>query len=241
MKQVFIILSVILLLASFAVSEESSCPADRAAKEGYNPFADFHHILAPVWHNSWPEKDYDALLASGPDFAEKFKDIAELKPELKNKKREIEYFKYRDQLGKLVAQFNEACQSKDKETAYKIMPDLHDSFEMAASALLPIHYPEFDGFVISVNLLLESHLAKNNKEGIIGTTETLNLKAKNLNKESIPEELQEQEELILKDFEKIQKIVLQLKECCDKDDMEKFKVHASELKKSVDKFLADYI
>ena len=241
MKHMFSLFAVILLTASILSAGETSCPADRASEIGFDPFGDFHHLMAPVWHTAWAEKDYETLLAAGPKFKELFKPIAEMTPQLKSEKRLEIFNKNRTEFGKTVALFADACAIGDKEKAYEIMPHLHDTFEMTASALLPLHYPEFDGFVISFNLLNENHIPTNNIDGIKGTVETLTAKVNGLNEETIPEELLDEKTSIMEDFAKIQKMVGILQECCDKNDMEKLKKEAGELSVVIDTFVQKYI
>lgn len=241
MRKVLIGGLLFLLMAGSVMSAENSCPADRAGKQGHNPIAEFHHVLAPVWHQSWPAKDYDALLKAGPQFAERFDEIEAMNPEFNTEKKQETFLKYRKQFGMLVDAFAVACEAGDKEKAYELMPDLHDAFEMTASALLPTHYPEFEGVVISSNLLVESHLPADNIDGIKGTTETLVAKINNLTEETIPEELLEKKAEILAKFAEMKKLVAKLQECCVKDDTAGIKKTAIELSKKIDSFALTYI
>ncbi len=241
MKKLFIIAAVLLMAVSASFAGESSCPADRASKIGFDPFGDFHHLLAPVWHDAWPDKDYETLLAAGPKFEKLFEAIAEMSPKLHSEKKVETFNKNRTEFAEAVKKFAEACKAGDKEKAHELMPDLHDTFEMTASSLLPVHYPEFDGFIISFNLLNENHIPSNNIDGINGTVETLAAKVNGLNEKSIPTELQDNKAEILKDFAEINKIVLLMKECCDKKDMKKLKEHTTKLSLFLDDFVKKYI
>jgi len=241
MKKLLIIAAVLLITAMACFAGESSCPADRASAIGYNPFGDFHHLMAPVWHNAWPEKDYETLLAAGPKFEKLFVAIAEMEPKLKTEKRNKIFIKKREAFAKAVQLFADACKAGDKEKAYELMPNLHDTFEMAASSLLPLHYPEFDGFVISFNMLNENHIPSNNIDGINGTVETLVAKLDGLTAESIPSELNDKKPAMVKEFSKIKKMVAKLQECCDKKDMKKLADHAKELSLFLDEFVKKYI
>ena len=241
MRKLFFVFVMLLITATIINAGEQSCPADRASEIGFDPFGDFHHLMAPVWHTAWAEKDYETLLSAGPKFVELFKPISEMKPQLKTEKRIEVFNENRKEFAKTVALFAEACKLGDKEKAYEIMPHLHDAFEMTASSLLPLHYPEFDGFVISFNLLNENHIPTNNMDGIKGTVETLTNKVTALNETTIPKELLEEKEAILADFQSMQKMVSILQECCDKSDMDNLKVHAEELSVAIDSFVKKYI
>ncbi len=241
MKKLILIGVVLLIAASVSFAGESSCPADRATKVGFHPFGDFHHLLAPVWHNAWAEKDFKTLLEAGPKFEKLFAPIAEMNPKLKSESKLEKFKKNRIEFGKAVKLYAEACKAGDKEKAYELMPNLHNTFEMTASALLPLTYPEFDGFVISFNLLNENHIPANNIDGIKGTVATLTAKLDGLNKKTIPTELAGEKVEILKKFSEIKRMVALMQKCCDKNDMETLKGHAKELSLVLDKFVEKYI
>lgn len=240
MKKVLFIFVLLFTVSSLMAGEES-CPADLASDAGYNPFGDFHHILAPTWHGAYPEKDYDALLAAGPKFLEIFKKIEAMKPEFKNEVKKDAFYNNREKFAVIIKDYAKACEAGDKEKAYELMPQLHDSFEMTAAALLPIHYPMMEGFILSVNMLMENHIKFNNKEGIVGTTETLVIKSGGLTEESIPEELKGNKDEILTYFGTIKKIVAEMDSCCKNDDMEGAKAKAKTLSDTVDEFTKKFI
>jgi len=235
-----ICLAVMLLPLSLA-AQSSTCPADRAGEQGYDPFAAFHEIMAPAWHVAWAEKDYAALLAAGPKFVDAFAPISALKPEFKTFARKAAYARARNQFSHLVKQYSEASIKNDSMRVYELMPELHDAFEQTASVLLPVHYPEFDGMVLTVNMILETHLPKDNRPGVIGSTETLITKLEALTPETLPEELKESEEPIMDDIMNMRVIAAKMKACCENDDMKGYKEHITALDEAIHKFIDTYI
>ncbi|KAA3631935.1 MAG: hypothetical protein DWP97_12075 [Calditrichaeota bacterium] len=197
--------------------------------------------MAPAWHVAWVEKDYDALFAAGPKFEKVFTEIAEMKPVLKTDALQEKFTENRAKFATVMKTYAEACSTQDKDKVYELMPELHDAFEMTASVLLPIHYPEFDGFVISFNLLYESHLPVNNVDGIIGTSETLVTKVNNLTPETFPEELTELKEQMIAEIAEMKVLVLQIKENCDTKKYDNVKSNADLLAKKIEKFVNDFI
>jgi len=241
MKKYVLVLLSLLLLSLAAYADEKSCPAKRAADKGFEAIEEFHKVLGPAWHKSWPNKDYDALLAAGPAFAQAYTGIAELNLSFKTEKRAKTFTESRAELDSVLAKYLRACADGNKEKVYELMPALHDAFEMTASAMLPIHYPQFDGFVITMNLIMETHLPANNTEGIIGSTETLTAKAEELTEDSIPEDLAEKKEEITAELTAIRDLVSKMKECCDRQDMENYKLHLEQLNTRVNEFHNRYI
>jgi hypothetical protein len=253
MKKHLLILVALLLLVSLTQATDpadedlperghAGCPAHRAAELGHNPFEAFHKIMAPVWHGAWPDKDYDSLLAAGPTLKEAFAAIAKMKPTFKTLDRKKAFLKARDGFSKIIEMYAAAAERGDKETVYDLMPQLHDAFEMTASTLLPVSYPEIEAVVITLNLIMETHLPKNNMEGIVGSTETLVAKFDGLaDSTTIPDELKERQMDILTEIAAMNKLALQMKECCDKNDMEHYKEQATELDAKLKAFFDMYI
>ena len=66
------LLILVFLLAAFtiATADEKSCPADRAAQLGHDPFGAFHEIMAPAWHVAWPDSNFEALFEAGTAWVE---------------------------------------------------------------------------------------------------------------------------------------------------------------------------
>ena len=253
MKKHLLILAALLLIVPLTYAAEppheeepghgrAGCPADRAAQLGHDPFHTFHKIMAPAWHTAWPDKDYDALLAAGPKFKEAFSGIAKMEPTFKTKDGKKAFLKARDSFSKIIEMYAAAAKRGDKETVYDLMPQLHDVFEMTASTLLPVSYPEIEAAVITLNLIMETHLPKNNMEGIVGSTETLLAKFDGLaDTTTIPDELKGKQTDILTEIAAMKKLAQQMKECCDKNDMEQYKEHAVELDKKLKGFFEKYI
>ncbi len=251
-KHLLFVVSLLLIVPSIYAAEpppeeepgggHASCPAHRAAELGHNPFEAFHKIMAPAWHTAWPDKDYDALLAAGPEFQGAFVGIANMEPTFKTKNRKEAFLKARDSFSKIVEMYAAAAEKGNKETVYDLMPKLHDAFEMTASTLLPVSYPEIEAAMITLNLITQTHLPKKNMEGVVGSTETLVAKFDVLeDTTAIPDDLKEKKKEILTEIAAMKKLARQMKECCGKNDMEQYKEHATELDTKLKKFFEKYI
>lgn len=241
MKRIILLISLGLLMFNIASADEKLCPADRAADIGHDPFGDFHEIMAPAWHIAWPDSNFEALFEAGSAFKDKFTAIAKLEPTFKNEKRKTEFIESRKNFASLVEEYAGAADAKDKEKVYELMPRLHDAFEFTASTLLPVYFPQIEGIVITVNMILENHIPKNNMEGITGSTETLITKLKNYNSEAIPDELKEYEGNIELAFNDMLKIAMMMEKCCKDADMEGYQKHIANLDSNLKAFIEKYI
>lgn len=241
MKRCMFLVLIVLLLLSVSWADERGCPARRAADAGHKAIEAFHKVLGPAWHRSWPAKDFDALIAAGPQFTEAFEEIAALEMVFKSDTRAEVFEKNRKVFADAVAEYAAACEAGDKDKVYELMPGLHDAFEMTASAMLPVHYPEFDTFVLTMNLISETHLPSENVEGVTTATDTLVVNSQSLTEESIPLDLADKRREITADLGVIKDLAAKMKECCDKQDMATYRVHLDNLNSRVNAFITKYI
>ena len=103
----------LLLLIGSAQADESGCPAHKAAEAGFSPFDTLHQVIAPLWHNAYPDKDYQALIAAGDSLEKAFGGVAGLKPKIGNKSRLERFEKYRTELSKQVKRYAEASREEN--------------------------------------------------------------------------------------------------------------------------------
>ena len=235
-----VIVVVFILIAAGARAHED-CPADRAATAGFAPFETFHHIMAPAWHQAWPKKDYEALLAAGPKFVEAFVAIEQLKPHLKSEVRRQSFVEQRQLFGKLIIKYAEACEQADSVLVYQLMPDLHDAFEATAATLLPVSFPEFEGLVITLDIIVGTHLPGNNVKGLVGSTETLLTKMENLIVAPLPTEFEAAEDEIKPKLEMMRHLVLHMLEALYQNNIKEYIIYATELRVQTDEFIALYL
>lgn len=237
----FITVLVVLTMAAVVMAADEKCPSAQVTKAGVSEFDGFHNVIAPVWHGAYPDSNLDAMMAAGPDFEKALIPIAGIEAKMKNVSRKAAFLMNREKLANYVKRYAAACKAGYKDSLYALLPDLHEAFEKTASACLPTPYPEFDGLVVTVNLILNTHLPKNNTKGIIGSTETLVAKAKNLTVSSLPTSLRNKENVFLPEFQAIQALAGQIQECCARKDMAKYKPLAEELKGKLAAFESEYL
>lgn len=232
-----ILFAVLVLSAPYAAAQEG-CPTDQNATAGYVSFEHFHHVMAPAWHTAWPARDYVALIAAGPQFTEQFKAIEQLNPELVSPTRRPAFVEQRQQFAELVARYGDACRRSDSGLVYKLMPDLHNAFEATAATLVPVNYPEFEGLMVTIDLIVQTHLPDRNMEGLVGSTETLRTKMEHLVAAPLPETLIENENKIRPTLETLRHLVLHMLQAMYQNDIKEYIIYATELKTQAEEFIA---
>ncbi len=241
MKIILLVISLGLLIFNFTNADEKSCPSDRAADLGHDPFGAFHEIMAPTWHVAWPDSNFADLFEAGPKFKKLFKGIKNITPSTRSERRNNLFIERRKEFEKIVKEYAKAAKDNNKEKVYELMPILHEIFESTASALIPIQYPQFEGAGITCNIILKEHLPNNNMDGIIGSTETLLMKLKHLTPETIPNELKEYEPEITQSFKNMLMLTILMQKCCNEKDMESYKNHMGNLEKIMGDFIIKYL
>jgi len=232
---------VLLSLVAAVQAEDKVCPADKAAKAGYSAFEAFHKVVAPCWHQAYPDKNYDSLIAAGPGFEKAMAGIAALEPKMKNVARKGAFLMNREILAKCVKRYAAFAKEGQKDSVYAILPQLHEAFENCAGAYLPISYPEVEGIITTIDVILDTHIPKQNAEGIAGSTETLVTKTKALTTATLPESLKANEKQIVPEFVSFQAMAGQLQEASTKKDLAKVKQLASDLKAKLNAFQEAYL
>lgn len=216
--------------------DESACPSSSASKEGFAAIEKFHEIIAPVWHGSYPQKDYAAMFTAGPKFDSAFIPINKFAVVFKTEVRARTFEEHRADFRRLVKEYAGACAVADSAKVYELLPALHDAFEQTASALLPVDYPQFDGLVVTLDLIINQHLPAKNMDGIAGSTETLVNKMDGLTEQTIPPELMEKKGAIMAEFAAMKKVVADIKDCSDKKDLDDLKIQVNILQEMTKQF-----
>ena len=241
MKLGTMLLTAAMLVFMATASFGQACPADKAAEKGHNAFEEFHHVMAPAWHTAYPEKDYAALLAAGPKFAEVFTVLEVEKPEFSNEYKKARYEKQLAAFKELVTAYAAAAEAGDTSKVYELMPDVHTAFERTASATFPVTYKEFSALTVALGLITDKHLPENNEEGIVGSTDRLVEVAGLLNEETLPQMLVWDSEEVLAELAKMKELVAEMKKCCDEKDMDAYRTHAASLTAEASAFEQKYL
>ncbi|MBI5266512.1 MAG: hypothetical protein HY851_04685 [candidate division Zixibacteria bacterium] len=215
--------------------------ADSSMVASENAFDAFHVVMHPIWHEAYPAKDYAALIASGPHFAEKYEPVAKLDPPIKNPIRLAAFKSHRQQMGILVTQFADACRKNDSAKVYEITPAMHQAFEDAMFDLGPMNCGLIDGLLITADLIADMHIPAENWDGIQGSSETLIMKLDHAKPEMYPAELQPFKDNVAKEFAQLRGLADQLKACADKKDMACAGARAAELKKQITAIRENYL
>jgi hypothetical protein len=229
------------LLGASVMAEDENCPAQAAGKKGFDPIAEFHHAIAPAWHDYYPNKDFESLLTSASDFSEKIGPIMNLEPTFKTTERKEGFEKHRQQLADMVAKAKEAAEKGEGEAVYEILPALHDNFEYMASYLLPVPFPEFESLQEVLDIMVNTHLKNDDIDAVKTSMVALELKCNDLKKATLPPDLTSVQKKADADLEDIQAAFAELKKTCAQSNPDKIRECLLKLSTKAEEFEKNYI
>jgi hypothetical protein len=137
---------------------------------------EFHNVIYEIWHNAYPNKDYNALRSYVNEvnaYAAKVYD-ARLPGILRDKET-----KWQDGLAELkiaVENYNTAASGTDNEQLLNAAEALHAKFEMMVRIIKPV-LKEVDDFHKVLYVVYHKYLPEKNYEKIKSACEELKLKA----------------------------------------------------------------
>jgi hypothetical protein len=219
----------------------AGCPAHQAVDQGTKLFKTLHEVMAPAWHDHYPNKNHKALGEAIVKFDGMLPDVKKFTHTFKTEERQTNFSNARSRFIELVGVGMAAQVKGDLESVYEIIPELHDQFEMMAFNVLPLRFPEFSSLQIVVDLMIDTHLANEDYDAVVTSLEALKIKNAELQKASIPADLTSVSEQAKTDIADIDNQCRQLEKSCASKDHQAMIDCLSKLKKLCQKFEHDYI
>jgi len=119
------------------IKEEEKTPVTEMKKPGVTGIREFHQVLYPVWHDYFPQGDFQSIRKAIPEFKEATKILtqAELPQFYHNVKDDFEA--KRKNLALSVEKMESVAQTGDDKELAKAVEEMHTSFERMARVLAP--------------------------------------------------------------------------------------------------------
>jgi hypothetical protein len=197
--------------------------------------------MAPAWHTAYPDKDHEGMAQAMHEFAAMIPDVKKISHTFKIADRERKFNEARMKFIGLVQKGAAAAKEDNAEAIYKLMPDVHMSFEEMAYYLLPLHFPEFESLVIVVDLIANEHLANKDFEAVVSSAKALKTKNEALQDAELPEDLVSLEDEVRTQISAIGEICHRLDAACAEVDEERIAECLNNLKELCKKFEQNYI
>lgn len=152
----------------------------------------FHGVVYPLWHEAWPNKDVDALVALAPKVDSGVEAIskAELPGILRDKKATWDAAVSR--LKAIAGDYRSAAQKKDGPALLSAAENLHSQFERMVRIVRPV-LKEIEAFHATLYVLIHRQLDPYAPEAVAQSVRTLKEKTGPLLAASLPERLKAKE------------------------------------------------
>ncbi len=189
LRRLFVLVATILSLTAL-VPAEKVLPGDMQSR--VPELVAFHEVIAPIWHNAYPNKDYAALRSYVGQINDLFAKLekASLPGILRDKQKAWD-----DKLAglkKAVEAYNQAAAGKDDPALLSAAEALHSGFEQMVRVMRPVTR-ELDAFHKELYVVYHSYLPEKQLDGIKGAVAGLKAKAEAVYKATLPEWLSEKE------------------------------------------------
>jgi hypothetical protein len=152
----------------------------------------FHEVIYPLWHDAWPKKDVDALVALAPKVNAGVESIAkaELPGILRDKKATWDGAVSR--LKAIAGEYGAAAAKKDGPALLSAAESLHSQFERMVRIVRPV-LKELEAFHATLYVLYHRQLDPFALEGVSQSVRTLKEKMAPLSAAALPDRLKAKE------------------------------------------------
>jgi len=227
------LLPVLLALSLFGApdSRGQDCPSQVAARLGYKEFSAFYNLLAPLWNEAYPAKNYEALVAAGPPLDSAMAAIYEMKYSSRYDRKFEGYKERRHDLLSVVSEFSRAAEKNDSDAVYQIFPRIQAAFESTAVYLLPLPYPSFDKALTKVTQFVSALPSISDSLLLANATDTITAMIRRILPADAPGELKARDRtgLVATELAYFDTISVRMRSALEKHETDKFKLLAREL------------
>lgn len=189
-------------------------PQSKETESNVPELTAFHKVIYPMWHDSFPKKDYAALRS----YVKEINSLAEriYAAKLPGILRDKETRWKEDVAGlkKAVDDYNLAAEGNDNEALLNVAEVLHSRYEMLVRLIMPL-IQEVDEFHKAFYVIYHKYLPDNAYKKIKSASEGLLLKAEGVTKAKLPKKLEAKTEQFRLAAEALYRASKELKEKCD--------------------------
>jgi hypothetical protein len=149
---------------------------------------DFHQILMPLWHESYPKKDFRVIRDKAKDLQQKLMALIRVPPPAdlsKDEERLLEFFSLRQELAFQVTQVNLAATDEPDSTLASAFEKMHWAYEELAK-FFAVQIKELDQFHETLYFLWHKALPQRNYQAIKDTAPVLKSEVDSLMKVPLP-------------------------------------------------------
>lgn len=119
------------------IKEEEKTPVTEMKKPGVTGIREFHQVLYPVWHDYFPQGDFQSIRNAIPEFKRAAKILTEAElPQFYHTVKD-DFETKRQNLASAVDKMESVAQTGDDKELAKAVEEMHTAFERMARVLAP--------------------------------------------------------------------------------------------------------
>jgi DNA repair exonuclease SbcCD ATPase subunit len=152
----------------------------------------FHAVIYQLWHQAWPNKDYDTLVKLLPEIEKHSAEVAAAElPGILHEKQNAWNENVKD-LQQIVAEYKAAVEEKDNPKLLDAAERLHSQYEKLVRTIRPV-LKEIADFHAVLYMLYHYYTPAYDLEKIRTSVNELQTKMDALNQATLPERLKKKE------------------------------------------------
>ena len=214
-KSIIIIAFLFITMSNFSFAQDSSLVHETSSS--VPELIEFHDVIYLIWHEAYPNKDYEALRGYVNEINEQVSKVydAQLPGILRDKEE-----KWKEglvELKKAVDDYNTAAEGNDDEQLLSAAETLHSKFEMMIRIIKPV-LKEVDEFHKVLYVIYHKYLPEKDYDNIKAVSEDLQQKAVALTVAKPTKRLEPKIEQFNKAANELVTATNELIEACQSDD-----------------------
>ena len=182
-------ITALLFVPARSASTQESAAAHAEMRAEVPALNEFHEVIRTLWHDAWPNKDYDALRALLPEIRQRAEVVvrADLPGILRDK--QAVWGEGVKELQAIVAEYAAAAEGTDNQKLLDAGERLHAQFEKLVRLIRPA-LKELDQFHLVLYKLYHYHLPAGDLDSIRASVRQLKEPMAALNGASLPKRLE---------------------------------------------------
>ncbi len=199
-------------------TEEDTSSAKDTAVLLKQAMEDFHQVLMPLWHESYPKKDFQTIRDKSKELQQKLMALIRVPPSAdlsQDEEKMREFLSKRQEFAFLVTQVNQAAKDEPDSTLALAFESMHWAYEELAK-FFTVQIEELDQFHETLYFLWHKALPERDYQAIKDTTPVLKTEVDSLMKTPLPSVCKIKSEEFDKGKAALKDAVYQLAETCDK-------------------------
>jgi hypothetical protein len=170
---------------------------------------DFHSVIYPLWHQAWPDRDYEMMKRLLPKVLEHVATLESVELPGILRDRKAAWDDGVASLKKVAARYQAAAQADDAETLTATVEQLHGEFESLVRLVRP-PLKELNAYHVMLYRIYHHYLPEKRPTELASAAKELVARAQELEAAELPKRLSEKAEIVAPAFTELARLSAEL-------------------------------